>query len=226
LRAGEIVGIAGVAGNGQSELVEALVGLRRTDAGRVAIAGQDVTVAGVAERRRAGLAYIPEDRAAVGSAARATIAETLAFGFHRSPPIARGGLIDAQAMNARASAMIRAFAVKAAGPGAPAGSLSGGNLQKIVVARELAHEAAVLVAEQPTRGVDVGATEFIHRQLIVERDQGRAVLLVSSELSEVLSLSDRILVMYEGRVLAELDGPQATEQTLGALMAGQTAEAA
>jgi general nucleoside transport system ATP-binding protein len=224
--AGEIVGIAGVAGNGQSELVEALVGLRPIDGGSVRIAGLDVTVADLAGRRAAGIAYIPEDRAAVGAALGASAADNLAMGFHRLKPIAQGALIDVKAMTAKAHALIQKFGVKIPSERSLVGSLSGGNLQKVVAARELSHEAPALIAEQPTRGLDVGATEFIHRQLIGERDKGRAVLLVSAELSEVLALSDRILVMYEGRILADVRAEEASEEKLGLLMAGREPVAA
>ena len=226
LRGGEIVGIAGVAGNGQTELVEALVGLRPIDAGAVRVAGADVTKLDVAARRAAGIAYIPEDRALVGAALSASAAENLAMGFHRDAPLSRRGLIDASAVASRARALIARFGVKIASERAAVGSLSGGNLQKVVVARELAHGAPALIAEQPTRGVDVGATEFIHAELVAERDAGRAVLLVSAELTEILALSDRILVMYEGRILAEVPRERASEESLGLLMAGRTPEAA
>jgi ABC-type uncharacterized transport system ATPase subunit len=225
VRSGEIVGIAGVAGNGQSELVEALVGLRTPDSGRVEICVRDVTGADVATRRTAGLAYIPEDRAAVGSASGATAADNLAMGFHRTAPLASGPFVDPSAFAERARALIRRFAIRIASERADVGTLSGGNLQKIVAARELSHEAPVLIAEQPTRGLDVGATEYIHEQLVAERDNGRAVLLVSAELSEILALSDRVLVMFEGRVLADLPQERADEQSIGLLMAGREAEA-
>jgi ABC-type uncharacterized transport system ATPase subunit len=225
VRSGEIVGIAGVAGNGQSELVEALVGLRTPDSGRVEICGRDVTGADVATRRTAGLAYIPEDRGAVGSASGATAADNLAMGFHRTAPLASGPFVDPSAFAERARALIRRFAIRIASERADVGTLSGGNLQKIVAARELSHEAPVLIAEQPTRGLDVGATEYIHEQLVAERDNGRAVLLVSAELSEILALSDRVLVMFEGRVLADLPQERADEQSIGLLMAGREAEA-
>jgi ABC-type uncharacterized transport system ATPase subunit len=222
VRAGEIVGIAGVAGNGQNELVEALVGLRAPDKGEVRLAGTSVTAAGVAAHRRAGLAYVPEDRAVVGAALAGDAVDNLAMGFQRSPPFSRRGLLNLAAMAARARELIEKFGIRIASERARAGSLSGGNLQKLVVARELAHEAAVLIAEQPTRGVDVGATDFIHRQLVAERDLGRAVLLVSAELSEILGLSDRILVMYEGHIRADIPRSQASEEQIGMLMAGKT----
>jgi simple sugar transport system ATP-binding protein len=226
VRAGEIVGIAGVAGNGQTELIEALTGLRAPDDGRVEITGRDVTRADVERHRRAGLAYIPEDRAATGSALQASATDNLAMGFHRASPLARRGLLDPGALAAHARRLIARFGVRIGGEAEEAGSLSGGNLQKLVVARELTHEGALLIAEQPTRGVDVGATEFIHGLLVAERDKGRAILLVSAELSEVMALSDRILVMFDGRVLADMPGSEADEETLGFLMAGRIREAA
>ena len=226
VRGGEIVGIAGVAGNGQSELIEALVGLRRAARGRVEVCGADVTGAEVETRRAAGVAYIPEDRAAVGSALAASAADNLAMGFHRSPPLARGRLVIPSAFAERALSLIRRFAIRIPSERVNVGTLSGGNLQKVVVARELSHEAPVLIAEQPTRGLDVGATEFVHERLVAERDKGRAVLVVSAELSEILALSDRVLVMFEGRILADLAQHDADEETVGLLMAGRMLEAA
>jgi simple sugar transport system ATP-binding protein len=225
VRAGEIVGIAGVAGNGQNELVEALVGLRIPDGGRLEIRGRDVKDSDVAARRAAGVAYVPEDRAAVGSAGEASAADNLAMGFHRRAPLASGPFVNPSAFAERARALIRRFAIRIADEHVNVGTLSGGNLQKIVVARELSHEAPALIAEQPTRGLDVGATERIHEQLLAERDRGHAVLLVSAELTEILGLSDRVLVMFEGRILADLPQERADEQTVGLLMAGQEAVA-
>ncbi len=226
VNAGEIVGIAGVAGNGQSELVEALIGLRRPDRGTVEIKATELTEASVEAHREAGLAYIPEDRALVGTALSASAADNLAMGFHRHPPLSHGARLDRAAIARHAGALIAKFGIRIPNERLPVGTLSGGNLQKVVVARELSHAAPVLIAEQPTRGVDVGATEFIHGQLLAERDKGHAILLVSAELSEILALSDRILVMYEGRILDEVPGAEATEERLGLLMAGRVAEAA
>ena len=226
VRAGEIVGIAGVAGNGQTELIEALTGLRAPDEGRVEIAGRDVTRTDVEDHRRAGLAYIPEDRATTGAALQASAADNLAMGFHRDPPLAGRALLDHRAFAAHARRLIARFDVRIGGELQKVGSLSGGNLQKLVAARELTHEGPLLIAEQPTRGVDVGATEFIHGLLIAERDKGRAILLVSAELSEIMALSDRILVMFEGRILADMPSGEADEETLGFLMAGRIREAA
>jgi len=226
VHAGEIVGIAGVAGNGQTELIEIVAGLRAADAGSIRVDGRDVTATGVAGRRAAGIAYVPEDRAHTGTAPRASATDNLNMGFHRRPPLSRRGVLDRAAMRDRARGLIARFGIKIPGEGTAVGTLSGGNLQKVVVARELDHQAPVLIAEQPTRGVDVGAIEFIHAQLVAERDKGRAVLLVSAELGEVLALSDRVLVMYEGRVIAEVPGNEATETSLGLLMAGVTGQAA
>jgi simple sugar transport system ATP-binding protein len=226
LRAGEIVGIAGVAGNGQTELIEIVAGLRAADAGTIRVDGRDVTAAGVAGRRAAGIAYVPEDRAHTGTALRASAADNLSMGFHRRAPLSRRGVLDPAAMRDRARSLIARFGIRIPGEGTAVGTLSGGNLQKVVVARELDHEAPVLIAEQPTRGVDVGAIEFIHGRLVAERDRGRAVLLVSAELGEILALSDRVLVMYEGRIVADVPGHEATESGLGLLMAGVTGAAA
>ncbi|MFF3014886.1 ABC transporter ATP-binding protein [Streptomyces sp. NPDC057939] len=220
VRAGEIVGIAGVAGNGQSELIEALAGLRPVDTGRVELAGRDITHASPAARREAGLAHVPEDRAAVGTAPAASVAENLAMGHHRRRLATRRGLLHPKSLRAHGRALIEGFGIKAPSPDAPAGTLSGGNLQKLVVGRELAHEAPLLLVEQPTRGVDIGAVRHIHDQLIAHRDAGHAVLLVSAELSEIRGLSDRILVMYEGRISASYTRDDADEHTLGLALAG------
>jgi ABC-type uncharacterized transport system ATPase subunit len=226
VKAGEIVGVAGVAGNGQTELVEVLIGARRPAAGIVLVHRIDVTAAGVDAHREAGVAYIPEDRASVGTALPASASDNLAIGFQHRPPLSLRGLLDRKAMALRARELIQKFGIRIGNEQLAVGTLSGGNLQKVVVARELSHAAPVLIAEQPTRGVDVGAIEFIHEQLIAERDRGCAILLISAELSEIMALSDRILVMYEGRVLAEVRAGDADEQMLGLLMAGRMAEAA
>jgi simple sugar transport system ATP-binding protein len=222
VRAGEIVGIAGVAGNGQSELVEALAGLRPVASGRVRLRGSDVTHASAAERRARGLAYVPEDRHAVGTAPAASVAENLAMGHHRTALSSRSrlGLLPPTAVREHARRLIERFGIKAAGPDVPASALSGGNLQKLLIGRELAHEAPLLLVEQPTRGVDIGAIQNIHDQLIAHRDAGHAVLLVSAELSEIRGLADRVLVMYEGRVTASYDKAEADESVLGLAMAG------
>jgi len=217
-RGGEIVGIAGVAGNGQSELIEAIMGLQAAATGSIQVGSRDVTRRSVAERRRAGLSYIAEDRARTASAAAASATDNLAMGFHARAPIARRGLMSRAAMRLWARRLIDAFDIRIRSETELVGRLSGGNLQKLVIARELAHQAPVLIAEQPTRGVDVGAIEFIHAELIAERDRGRAILLVSAELSEILALSDRIVVMYRGAVAAQFRREEASEVALGAYM--------
>jgi general nucleoside transport system ATP-binding protein len=218
VRGGEVVGIAGVAGNGQSELIEAIMGLRPTAAGTVKVGEHDVTRCSIAERRRAGVSYIAEDRARTASAAAASAADNLAMGFHYRAPIAPRGLLSRGAMRTWARQLISAFDIRIRSELEAVGQLSGGNLQKVVIARELAHQASVLIAEQPTRGVDVGAIEFIHGELVAERDKGRAILLVSAELSEILALCDRILVMYRGCVAAQFRREEASEAILGAVM--------
>lgn len=220
VRAGQIVGVAGVAGNGQTELIEAITGLRVASTGTVRMAGRDVTSVSVAARRSQGMAYIPEDRHEVGTAGAADATANLSLGHHRTAPLKRRGLLQPAAMVAHARTLIDEYDIKVSSPYATVRTLSGGNLQKIVVAREMSHRAPILIAEQPTRGVDIGAIEFIHGQITAARDRGTAVLLVSAELSEIMSLADRILVMFEGRVVAELAADQADEATLGLLMAG------
>ncbi|WP_460063805.1 ABC transporter ATP-binding protein [Streptomyces sp. YKOK-I1] len=224
VHAGEIVGIAGVAGNGQSELIGALAGLRPVTAGRVTLQGEDITHASAAERRAKGLAYVPEDRHAVGTASAATVAENLAMGHHRTSLSSRG-LLPPAAVRAHARGLVERFGIKAATTEVPASALSGGNLQKLLIGRELAHDAPLLLVEQPTRGVDIGAIQNIHDQLIAHRDAGHAVLLVSAELSEIRGLADRVLVMYEGRVAASYTKEEADERTLGLAMAGAAAPA-
>ena len=218
VRGGEVVGVAGVAGNGQSELIEAIMGLRGVASGTVRIGTRDVTRCSVAERRRAGVSYIAEDRTRTASAAAASATDNLAMGFHDRAPIAPHGLLNRAAMRSWARRLIEAFDIRIRSEHVAVGQLSGGNLQKVVIARELAHQAPVLIAEQPTRGVDVGAIEFIHAELVAERDRGRAILLVSAELSEILALCDRILVMYRGAVAAQFRREEASEAILGAYM--------
>ena len=218
LKAGEIVGIAGVAGNGQSELIEAIAGLRPVVTGTIRVNGSAVQSASVANRRAAGMAYIPEDRHRVGTAAPSSISRNLLMGFQRR--FSRHGWIDRSAVRSHAEALVERFGVKAPSIDTPVATLSGGNLQKVVVAREMSHpEGRLLIAEQPTRGVDVGAIEFIHGRLVDFRDAGGAVLLVSAELWEIKALATRILVMYEGRIVAEVD-PATAESELGLMMTG------
>jgi simple sugar transport system ATP-binding protein len=219
VRAGEIVGIAGVEGNGQSELIEAITGLRRAEGGQIAVAGQVMAHASARKMLDAGVGHNPEDRQRRGLVLEFTIAENIALHDYCYPPDSRWGWLFPRRLVERARTLIREFDVRGGGPTTRAGALSGGNQQKVVAAREVARDPKVLVAAQPTRGLDVGAIEFLHRRLIEERAEGRAILLVSLELDEVMSLSDRLLVMYEGRVVGE-HGADATEEEIGLEMLG------
>jgi len=220
VKSGEILGIAGVEGNGQSELIEALAGTRSVMSGHVWVGNQEVTNVGAHQTREAGMAHIPEDRRESGLILGYSVADNMIFGHQRDDAFAwRGALLRLNAIRDWAVGLIKRFDVRVPGPETPARSLSGGNQQKVVVARELSSKPKVLLAAQPTRGVDIGAIEFVHRQLIAERDSGAAILLVSAELEEVRSLSDRIAVMYEGRIVS-FEPADATEERLGLLMTG------
>jgi simple sugar transport system ATP-binding protein len=219
VRAGEIVGIAGIDGNGQTEMIDALAGLRSIDSGTVRIDGDDVTRHSVHGHLDGGLGHIPEDRQRRGLVLEYSIAENIALHDYRSEPASRYGWLFPRRLIERARSLIKAFDVRGGGPTTRAGSLSGGNQQKVVLAREIERDPKVLIAAQPTRGLDVGAIEFVHRRLIEERDEGRAILLVSLELEEVLSLSDRILVLYEGEIAGEFP-PTTSEAELGIAMTG------
>jgi general nucleoside transport system ATP-binding protein len=219
VRSGEIVGIAGVDGNGQSELIDALTGLRRVTSGKVVVGDRDVTMRSAHDHYDAGLGHIPEDRHLRGLVLDFTLAENLALHDFEKQPFARLGWLRPGRMIAWARRLLQAFDVRGGGPRTRAAALSGGNQQKVVVAREVARDPRALIAAQPTRGLDVGAIEFVHRRLVEERDDGRAVLLISLELDEILSLSDRIFVIYEGQIVAEY-GPDVTEEELGIAMTG------
>jgi general nucleoside transport system ATP-binding protein len=225
VRRGEIVGLAGVDGNGQSELVEALSGLRKVEAGHVRLEGRDVTGASAHTVLQAGLGHIPEDRQRRGLVLNFSLAENLALHDYDREPNSRFGWLFPRRLLQRARAILQQFDVRGGGPQTLAASLSGGNQQKVVVGREIARDPRVLLAAQPTRGLDVGAIEFVHRRLIEARDAGAAVLLVSLELDEILSLSDRILVIYEGKIVGEYS-PEVSEETLGLAMTGGTKEVA
>ena len=227
VRAGEIVGIAGVAGNGQSELLAALAGIRPIQHGRIAVGGNDVTPGhprDAHEMRGFGLAHVPEDRLRMGLVGSFEASESAILGYHGDAVYNGPILTDRAAIVADCRKKMSAYDVRPQDPNLVTGNFSGGNQQKIVLARELERHPDLLLVGQPTRGVDIGAIEFIHKSLIAMRDAGCAVLLVSVELDEILSLSDRILVMFDGRVVGEVAGAAATEQTLGLMMANVVPE--
>ena len=217
---GEIVGVAGVSGNGQSELLQAITGLRKVDGGTVHLSGKEVTNGTVAEIRQAGLAHIPEDRYLWGAAKGATVEETAIMGYYKKSTFNHKSLLLKKKFRKLASDWVRRFEIKTTSLQEESGNLSGGNLQKLIVARELGQETPLLLAAEPTRGVDIGAMEYIHEALLEKRNKGDGVLLVSSELTEIMTLSDRIVVMYEGEILGELTREEATEERISVLMAG------
>jgi len=219
VRAGEIVAIAGVDGNGQTELVDALTGLRSPTSGHVRVGGTELTGASARRHLDAGIGHIPEDRQKRGLVLDFSLAENLALHDYGKRPNSRFGWLFPSRLLAVARRLLKEFDVRGGAPGTRASALSGGNQQKVVVAREVGRDPRVLIAAQPTRGLDVGAIEYVHRRLVAARDEGKAVLLVSLELEEVLFLSDRILVIYEGRIAGEF-GPDAGEEELGIAMTG------
>ncbi|MGZ6642879.1 MAG: ABC transporter ATP-binding protein [Solirubrobacteraceae bacterium] len=219
VHAGEIVALAGVDGNGQSELVDAIAGLRPVQSGTIVVEGTDRTGADARTMVRAGVAHIAEDRQRRGLVLNFTLAENLALREYNTPRLSRHGWLSIKRMRSRARGLLGEYDVRGGDCDALGTSLSGGNQQKVVIAREIACDPHVLIAAQPTRGLDVGAIEFVHRRLVAERDAGRAILLVSLELEEVRSLADRILVIYEGAIVGEFP-PDATEEELGIAMTG------
>ncbi|MDP2330920.1 MAG: ABC transporter ATP-binding protein [Reyranella sp.] len=226
LRAGEIVGIAGVTGNGQSELLQVLAGIRAPSDGRLTVCGRvfDARHPGnPAKMRTLGLAHVPEDRLRQGMVAAFEASETSILGYQDGPPFTRHYLLDGPAVGAHCAKLMERFDVRPRSPGLRSSHFSGGNQQKLVLAREIARQPKVLLVGQPTRGVDIGAIEFIHRELVKARDAGCAVLVVSVELDEILSLADRILVMFAGRIVGEVEPGRADERTLGLMMAGAEA---
>jgi len=225
VRAGEIVGIAGVDGNGQTELIDALTGLQKIESGTATIAGHALSHANARKALDAGIGHIPEDRQRRGLVLEFSIAENIALHDYAKPPDARFGWLFPRRMVDRAKTLIREFDVRGGGPFTRAGGLSGGNQQKLVAAREIARDPKVLIAAQPTRGLDVGAIEYLHRRLVQERNEGRAILLVSLELDEILSLSDRILVVYEGEIVGEHSGTVSEEQIGLEMLGGERAAA-
>jgi simple sugar transport system ATP-binding protein len=218
VKPGEILGIAGVEGNGQTELIETIAGLRPVFAGDIVIDGVDVTRHSVSQRHQAGLSHIPEDRHRRGLILEYTVADNLILGVEKQ--FAKRGIIDREKVRRNAIDEIASFDIRPPNPVLAARALSGGNQQKVVVAREMSRGFSVLLAAQPTRGVDVGAIEFIHQQLLDARESGKAILLVSAELNEVLALSDRIAVMYRGKFAVVMPSSEASEDALGEYMIG------
>ena len=221
VRAGEIVGIAGIEGNGQTELIEALAGLCKPLSGEIKFEGRDINGTSARERRELGIAHIPEDRHKRGLLLASDLAENSILGVHYSPPIAEAsGFMNSSAINARVNEIIKNFDVRPPVASLLAKSLSGGNQQKLIIGREFELNPKLLLVSQPTRGVDIGAIEFIHRKLIALRDDGSAILLVSAELEEVTALADRLLVIREGAIVGEVDPKQTSVEEIGLMMTG------
>lgn len=221
VRAGEIVGIAGVQGNGQTDLVEALTGLRFPSSGRILLGGEDITESSARDRHRLGLAHVPEDRNRSGMVKDFTVGENLVLNSYYKQDFSRRGVLKRSEIDDVGARLIETYDVRPRMLNARGGDLSGGNAQKMIVAREFSHEASMLVCSQPTRGVDIGSIEYIHEQIVRKRDDGKAILIVSTELDEILSLADRVLVMFGGRIVAEVDPGTVSQAELGLLMAGK-----
>jgi simple sugar transport system ATP-binding protein len=226
VHAGEILGIAGVSGNGQRELAETIGGLRGSSRGSITIAGTDTTNARPIEMRHAGLAYVPEGRMKNGSIGAFTVSENLLLIDHGDSRFLNRGLYDFSAIRSHSQRLVDEFAVKTPTLDTPVKSLSGGNIQKLILARELSGTPKVLIASQPTRGVDIGAAEYIHKRLVEQRAQGTAILVISEDLDEVFALSDRIAVIYEGQIMGIVDPATATREQIGLMMAGIRPDAA
>ncbi|HEY4553538.1 MAG TPA: ABC transporter ATP-binding protein [Bacillaceae bacterium] len=220
VRAGEIVGIAGVDGNGQSELIEAITGLRRSESGSIKLNGKEISNLKPRKITESGVGHIPQDRHKHGLVLDFPIGENMVLQSYYQSPFSKRGILDFKEIYKKASALIQEFDVRTPSEHTPARALSGGNQQKAIIGREVDRDPDLLIAAQPTRGLDVGAIEFIHRRLIEQRDKGKAVLLISFELDEILNVSDRIAVIYEGKIVAVVDPKATTEQELGLLMAG------
>ncbi len=217
---GEILGIAGVSGNGQRELAEAIAGLRPARSGTVRLDGLEIQTLSPRRRRIAGLAYVPEERMRDGAIGSFTVSENLMLIDHDSPAHAKNGFLRLGPLRDRATELVQRFAVKTPSIDTTTRTLSGGNIQKVIMARELSGKPAVLVAAQPTRGVDIGAAEYIHERLVAQRAEGTAIIVVSEDLDEVLALADRVAVMFEGRIVGVIDRADCTVEQLGLMMAG------
>jgi len=226
VRSGEILGLAGVSGNGQRELAEAIFGLRPITGGQIFIEGQDVTGKAPSVLNKLGMSYIPEERMVDGVIKDFTVAENLILQTHGDAPIARNIFLNRGAIARQCGELIKNFNIRTPNQETPIKSLSGGNIQKLVLARELGRAPQVLIAAQPTRGVDIGATEYIHQRLLDQRTKGTATLLISEDLDEILALADRIAVIYEGQIVGVVDREDADIEHLGLMMAGIEGEAA
>ncbi len=220
VRSGEILGLAGVSGNGQRELAEVVTGLRPATQGQVLLENKDVTGASPKELTEKMLAYIPEERMKDGMIQEFNVSENLILREHDHPPYSKSGFLNLRFIAQHADQLIRQFRVKTPSRETPAKSLSGGNIQKVVLAREISRQPRVLIAAQPVRGLDIGATEYVHAQLLEQRQKGTAILLISEDLDEILAISDRIAVIYEGHIMGVVDSEEATPERLGLLMAG------
>ncbi|MEK6256529.1 MAG: ABC transporter ATP-binding protein [Chloroflexota bacterium] len=220
VRSGEILGVAGVQGNGQTELVEALTGLRQTVSGKITLAGEDITNASPRKITEIGSAHIPENRQKNGLVMSFSVADNLVLNTYNIEPFAKGMVIQADALLEVANRLIENYDIRTPSAATPVSSLSGGNQQKLIVAREFSRPTKLLIAAQPTRGLDVGSIEYIHARLVEKRDEGNAVLLVSTELDEIMELSDRIAVMFDGKIVEIIETREASKELIGLLMAG------
>jgi len=223
VRAGEIVGIAGIQGNGQTELVEAITGLLPIASGKIEVLGEDITKASPRRRHRIGIAHVPEDRNEMGMIGSFTIKENLVLDNYYAEPFSRRGVLNDGAIETAAEQMVEAYDVRPPMIDNTGSALSGGNAQKMIVAREFSRDVPLVICAQPTRGIDVGSIEYIHEQIVRKRDEGKAILIVSTELDEIFALSDRILVMYDGQIVAERAAGETTPTEIGLFMAGRTA---
>jgi simple sugar transport system ATP-binding protein len=220
VHSGEILGIAGVSGNGQRELAQVITGLRTPTRGRVLLDSVDITGKSPSAIIERGLSYIPEERMRDGMIREFSVSENLILREHGQKPFSKAGFLDFRAIARHSAQLIKSFNVKTPSQDTPVKNLSGGNIQKLLLARELSRQPRVVIASQPTRGLDIGATEYVHRRLLEQRVEGSALLLISEDLDEILALSDRIAVIYEGQIMGILPNEQATPEKLGLLMAG------
>ena len=223
VRAGEIVGVAGIQGNGQTELVEAITGLLPLSAGHIRFLGEDITTASPRKRHAAGIAHVPEDRNHMGMVSTFTVSENLILDSYYAPPFSRRGVMNGEAIQESAETLVKDYDVRPPLIDNTGGALSGGNAQKMIVAREFSRDVPLVICAQPTRGIDVGSIEYIHEQIVRKRDEGKAILIVSTELDEIFALSDRIVVMFDGRIVAEMKASETTPTEVGLAMAGRSA---